>query len=85
MNTETTNPEPPIIELVDAAVAAYGGDGPPLIEGINWRVMRGDYWVVGAAHGSGATDLLSMAAGLIRPTAGDTVPRPNATLWRQVT
>jgi ABC-type transporter Mla maintaining outer membrane lipid asymmetry ATPase subunit MlaF len=59
-----------VIEMIDGVVESYTGSGIPLVEGVDWRIMRGDYWVVGGVHGSGKTDLLSTAAGLIRPAQG---------------
>lgn len=40
------------------------------LTGINWKVLPGEYWVIGGPHGSGKTDLLMTAAGLRRPAAG---------------
>jgi len=41
-----------------------------LITGVDWKVLPGEYWVIGGRHGSGKTDLLMTAAGLQRPAAG---------------
>jgi ABC-type transporter Mla maintaining outer membrane lipid asymmetry ATPase subunit MlaF len=40
------------------------------IAGIDWKVSRGEYWVIGGPHGSGKTDLLMTVAGLHLPAAG---------------
>lgn len=40
------------------------------IAAVNWKVLPGEYWVVGGPHSSGKTDLLMTVAGLHRPTAG---------------
>jgi ABC-type transporter Mla maintaining outer membrane lipid asymmetry ATPase subunit MlaF len=40
-------------------------------EDVNWTVMAGEYWVVGAPQNSGKTDFLMTAGGLVSPTAGE--------------
>jgi ABC-type sulfate/molybdate transport systems ATPase subunit len=40
------------------------------IAGVNWKVLPGEYWVIGGRNGSGKTDLLLTAAGLRQPAAG---------------
>jgi len=40
------------------------------ITGVDWKVLPGEYWVIGGPHGSGKTDLLMVAAGLHLPAAG---------------
>ena len=59
-----------IIELVDVRVAAGGRQHAAALEGINWRIAAGDYWVVGGLPGSGKSDLLATLAGLYRPLGG---------------
>ena len=68
--TPTAPPNAPLIELIDAAV--LGADAPNLVtlEGVNWRIMAEDFWVVAGLHGSGKTDLLATAAGLQPPERG---------------
>lgn len=58
-----------VIELVDVDVPSAQGGGK-VLEGVNWRVRAGDFWVVGGAQASGKSDLLATAAGLQRPLAG---------------
>jgi ABC-type transporter Mla maintaining outer membrane lipid asymmetry ATPase subunit MlaF len=41
-----------------------------VIEGVNWTVSRGDYWVVTGLPGSGKSDFMSAASGLMRPSKG---------------
>jgi phospholipid/cholesterol/gamma-HCH transport system ATP-binding protein len=60
----------PVIEMVDVAVASMHLPGKAEVEGVNWTVHSGDYWVVGGLHGSGKSDLLSTVAGLVRPLRG---------------
>jgi len=59
-----------ILEMVEVTVAAAERPNVPWIEGINWRVRRGDYWVVGGLEETGKTELLTTAAGLQRPLHG---------------
>jgi ABC-type transporter Mla maintaining outer membrane lipid asymmetry ATPase subunit MlaF len=61
--------ETPLIELQNAnVVSAYSGS--VVLEGVDWQINTGDFWVVGGAYGAGKTDLLSTAAGLQRPEDG---------------
>lgn len=41
-----------------------------VVQGINWRVETGDYWVVGGLQGSGKSDFLLMTGGLMGPAEG---------------
>jgi ABC-type transporter Mla maintaining outer membrane lipid asymmetry ATPase subunit MlaF len=62
---------PPIIELADVVVTgAELRSTVAMVEGVNWTVRVGEYWVVGGAPGSGKSDLLVTAAGLQRPGSG---------------
>ena len=64
MNAPSEQSKPgPAIELIDAVIL------PPL-ENVQWRVNAGDFWVVIGTPGAGKTDLLSIAAGLQKPTRG---------------
>ena len=58
-----------LIELSAVEVLWEGGTAP-LLRDVNWRVARGECWVVGGAPGSGKTSLLATVAGLNRPGAG---------------
>ena len=60
----------PVIEMVNTAVASLSRPEVVLIAGINWTVSIRDCWVVGGLPGSGKSDLLSTAAGLMRPHSG---------------
>lgn len=40
------------------------------ITGVDWKVLAGEYWIVGGLHGSGKTDLLMTIAGLHPAAAG---------------
>ena len=56
--------------MIKVAVASAQSQESPAVEGIDWRVSAGDYWVVGGLPGSGKSDLLATAAGLQRPLSG---------------
>src|ERR1700733_5267589 len=38
---------------------------------VNWRVERGQHWVILGANGSGKTSLLSALTGYLMPTSGE--------------
>jgi ABC-type transporter Mla maintaining outer membrane lipid asymmetry ATPase subunit MlaF len=40
------------------------------IEGVNWEVLKGDFWALGGLQGTGKSDLLFTAAGLMAPVSG---------------
>jgi phospholipid/cholesterol/gamma-HCH transport system ATP-binding protein len=42
----------------------------PVLMGVNWEVLPGEYWIIAALQGSGKSDLLATAAGLQKPLAG---------------
>ena len=60
----------PLLELSDAATASVRAPDVPHIEGINWRVRHGEFWVVAGLPGSGKSGLLETVAGLVRPSQG---------------
>ena len=60
----------PVIELVKVSVGAGGRPDSAALEGINWRISAGDYWIIGGLPGSGKSDLLATLAGLYRPLGG---------------
>jgi ABC-type transporter Mla maintaining outer membrane lipid asymmetry ATPase subunit MlaF len=59
----------PLIQLQQVdVVSAWTGE--VVVEGVNWQICPGEFWVIGGAYGTGKTDLLSTAAGLQRPDNG---------------
>jgi ABC-type transporter Mla maintaining outer membrane lipid asymmetry ATPase subunit MlaF len=61
----------PAIELIDADIPR--GRSPALVatlQDVRWRIDCGEFWAVGAAPGTGKTDLLCTAAALQRPLKG---------------
>ena len=58
------------LEMRGIAVAAMADPGTILVEGVDWSVAPGDFWVVGGQQGSGKTDFLLMTGGLTAPVNG---------------
>src|SRR5262245_38196153 len=42
-----------------------------ILSKVEWRVRRGEHWVVLGANGSGKTSLLSVLTGYLTPTEGE--------------
>ena len=64
--------EPPVIELMGADIP--WSDNPsatPVARNVNWKIEAGHFWAIGASAGSGKSDLLCTAAGLVRPLSGE--------------
>jgi iron complex transport system ATP-binding protein len=45
--------------------------GTVILDGVSWRVERGQHWVILGANGSGKTSLLSALTGYLTPTDGE--------------
>lgn len=45
--------------------------GTVILRDVNWRVRRGEHWVILGANGSGKTSLLSALTGYLMPTDGN--------------
>lgn len=56
-----------ILEVSNLRVAC---NGTTILDGVDWRVERGQHWAVLGANGSGKTSLLSALTGYLTPTAG---------------
>jgi ABC-type transporter Mla maintaining outer membrane lipid asymmetry ATPase subunit MlaF len=41
-----------------------------VVEGVNWSVAPGDFWVIGGLQGSGKSDFLMLAGGMMAPASG---------------
>src|ERR1700739_2874287 len=58
-----------------------------ILDGVSWRVERGQHWAILGANGSGKTSLLSALTGYLMPTAGDIVllgRQYGKTDWREL-
>jgi ABC-type transporter Mla maintaining outer membrane lipid asymmetry ATPase subunit MlaF len=61
----------PAIELIDADISRSRAPGlAPVLQDVRWKVDCHEFWSVGAAPGTGKTDLLCTAAALQRPAKG---------------
>jgi ABC-type transporter Mla maintaining outer membrane lipid asymmetry ATPase subunit MlaF len=60
----------PAIEMTGVTVSAREDLRLSVLEDVDWKVMPGEYWVVGGMHNSGKSDLLSLTAGLNPPQQG---------------
>jgi iron complex transport system ATP-binding protein len=58
----------PILEISNLRVQR---DGVVILDDVNWRVERGQHWVILGANGSGKTSLLSALTGYLMPTEGE--------------
>jgi iron complex transport system ATP-binding protein len=56
-----------ILEVNDLRIAR---GRTTILKNVNWRVARGEHWVILGANGSGKTSLLKALAGYLSPTAG---------------
>ena len=58
-----------------------------ILHEVNWRVERGQHWVILGANGSGKTSLLSALTGYLMPSSGEIrigAARFGTTDWREV-
>jgi ABC-type transporter Mla maintaining outer membrane lipid asymmetry ATPase subunit MlaF len=58
------------MEMAGVTVTALNDPKTVMVEDVHWSVGVGDYWAVGGLQGSGKTDLMELAAGLIPPQQG---------------
>jgi len=59
-----------LIEMEGAAIGSFHQPRTTLIDEVNWQVCRNEFWVMAGHHGSGKSDLLLTAAGLMGPVRG---------------
>ena len=60
----------PAIEMTGVTVCAMRDPDQVVVEGVNWTVAPGDYWVVAGWHGAGKSDFLLLTGGLMAPRTG---------------
>jgi ABC-type transporter Mla maintaining outer membrane lipid asymmetry ATPase subunit MlaF len=71
MKEQTTNAAPPMpIEMLGVDIGTMQDADIIVIRDIKWSVAGGEFWVVGAPQGSGKSDFLMTAAGLMPPVGG---------------
>ena len=60
----------PVLEISNLKIQR---GGVTILDGVNWRVERGQHWAILGANGSGKTSLLSALTGYLVPTAGEII------------
>ena len=68
MSRSPSSPLP--IEMSRVTIGSMRDPGRVMVEEVNWSVAAGDFWVVGGLQGSGKSDFLSVAGGLMPPAEG---------------
>src|SRR5437763_14564663 len=69
-STPRTVPPVLAIEMIEVAIGSLAQAGAVVLEGVNWKMAVGDYWVIGGLQGSGKSDLMATAAGRMAPVHG---------------
>ncbi|HMJ91859.1 MAG TPA: ATP-binding cassette domain-containing protein [Candidatus Acidoferrum sp.] len=59
-----------VCKLEDVAVPSRRDSALTVIEGVNWEVRAGEFWIVGGVQGSRKSDFVFMLAGLTKPLRG---------------
>jgi ABC-type transporter Mla maintaining outer membrane lipid asymmetry ATPase subunit MlaF len=60
----------PVIAMDGVATASILDADLTVAESVNWSVAAGDYWVIAGLQGTGKSDFLLMAGGLMGPKQG---------------
>lgn len=74
----------PVLEISELRIQR---GGVTILNGVNWRVERGQHWAVLGANGSGKTSLLSALTGYLMPSAGEIAllgKKYGTTDWREL-
>lgn len=64
-------PEPTFVELERADAAYRLGPGELVVRNIDWRVKRGEFWLVAGLPGFGKSQVMQTAAGILPACAGN--------------
>ncbi len=59
-----------VIEMRDASIVALRDTALTVVEGVNWWVPSGEFWVIAGQQQSGKSDFLMTVAGLLLPARG---------------
>jgi ABC-type transporter Mla maintaining outer membrane lipid asymmetry ATPase subunit MlaF len=70
MNAAPTISTAPALEMRGVAIGAMRDLNTIIADEVNWTVAPGDFWGIGGLQGSGKTDFLSLAGGLVGPVSG---------------
>ncbi len=68
--TAPAAPVTPAIEMRGIAVGAMRDLSTVIVEGVEWSVAPGEFWVIGGLQGAGKSDFLMMTGGLMAPVEG---------------
>jgi len=60
----------PLVEMIDVTIPSLLDPDRVVAEDVKWAVHRGDYWAIGGLHGTGKSDFISAAAGILPPMKG---------------
>jgi iron complex transport system ATP-binding protein len=61
-------PVKPVLQVANLRIER---SGTVILRNVDWRVRRGEHWVILGANGSGKTSLLSALTGYLMPTSGE--------------
>jgi ABC-type transporter Mla maintaining outer membrane lipid asymmetry ATPase subunit MlaF len=64
------NPNMTVLEMRDVVVGTMHDPEKVVVEGVNWTVTAGEFWVIAGEQHSGKTDFLMTLAGLMAPVKG---------------
>lgn len=59
-----------VIEMRGVSVGSMRDIYSVVVEDVNWTVAPGDFWVIGGLQGTGKTDFLTLAGGMMAPLSG---------------
>ena len=68
---EDSNKSVPAIEMRSVGVSSMHDATRLVLEDVNWTINSGEFWVVAGTQGSGRSDLMLLAGGLMSPAQGD--------------
>lgn len=71
MNPSAEPARPPLLEMRGVTAGTMRNPEATVVTGVNWTVAAGDFWVVAGLQGSGRSDFLMLAAGLMPPRTGE--------------
>lgn len=60
----------PAIEMTGLSIGSLRDSARTVVRDVNWSVAPGEYWVIAGLQGSGKSDFLMTAAGLLPPRQG---------------
>jgi len=70
MTTAPKTSTGPAIEMCGVSVGSMRDMDFIAVEGVNWTVARGDFWIISGLQGSGKTDFLMLTGGMMAPAKG---------------